>query len=135
VKIHFNVKSFLVTSLIVFLVIWFMDFLIHHVALVSLYQDSAEVWRAPAAMIMWPMYLSQLSFAFIFVYLFTRNYQAKGMAEGARFGLYIGLLLAAINIGVYSYLPVPLTLILAWIIAGLLKSMILGVTTACIYRE
>lgn len=134
-KLHFNIKSFLVTSLIVFGVIYFMDFLTHHIALVSLYQDTAEVWRAPTAMLQWPMYLSQLSFAFVFVYLFTRNYEGKGVSEGVRFGLYVGLLLAAINIGVYAYLPVPLTLVLAWVIAGLTKSLILGATASYVYRE
>ena len=56
------------------------------------------------------MMLSQLFFSIAFVFLFSKNYEAKGVSEGARFGLYAGLLIATLDIGAYCYLPIPLSL-------------------------
>lgn len=130
-----NLQKFIYTCIAVFAVIFGLDYLVHHIVLVEMYNNTAEIWRAPDRMIMWPMFAGQILFALIFVYLFTRNYEAKGMGEGFRYGLYIGLILAAMHIGAYAYLPVPLALVLAWIAASMVKCILLGFVAALVYRE
>lgn len=134
-KLDMNLKSFICASIAVFAAILALDYLVHHLVLVDMYNDTSDVWRASEAMVMWPMLLSQMLFALVFVYIFTRNYEARGLSEGVRYGLYIGLLFAVMNLGVYSYLPIPFVLVIAWMIASLVKNILLGIVAALVYRE
>jgi len=73
--------------------------------------------------------------AFFFVFIFTRNYEGLGIAEGVRYGFYIGLLVAAIQLGSYAYLPVPFMIVACWMVASLIQGILVGAVTAAVYRQ
>ncbi len=111
------------------------DFLIHSIGFAELYTQTASVWRNPAEMQALPMYVSQLLFSLAFVWIFTLHYENKGLAEGLRYGTYVGLLLAAPELGTYSYLPIPFILSISWMGAVFLKCLLCGVTASLVYKN
>ena len=128
-------KSYVLSVAAVFALVFAYDFIVHQNILADMYERTADLWRAADDMNMLPMFVSQLLFAVVFVFIFTLNYENKGVEEGMRYGFYIGLLLAAINLGTYSYLPIPFALTVSWMLAALLKCLFCGVVTALVYRR
>lgn len=128
-------KIYILTLAAVFVTACVFDHLIHRLALGNLYLETQNVWRPYADMQFLPMYASQLLFAIFFVFLFSRNYEHKGYMEGVRFGTYIGLLLAAVDLMTYTFLPIPFVLTLSWMCASLLKCILCGLVTAVVYND
>ncbi len=85
-----NVKRFLLASLAVFVSMQILDFLIHMVLLSEEYQYTASIWRADMMDTFWIMYLTGALFSLIFVFIFAKGYQGKGILEGIRYGLLMG---------------------------------------------
>jgi len=130
-----NTKRFLIASIAVFGFVFVFEFLVHGLGLKSMYENTAHMWRSEADFKMIFMLLSQLGFSVMTAFIFTRNYEDKGMGEGVRFGLAIGLLLAVLEVGKYGYMPIPFALVLAWMAAALLKGVGSGVILSWTYKK
>lgn len=130
-----NWRNFLLTGVIVFAGIVALEYIAHQVVMLEWYQKTAKVWRAEDDMNLVYTFLSQFLFAMVFVFIFTRNYENKGIAEGIRYGTYVGLLIAALQVATYSYLPIPLTIMLGWVVVSFVKGLISGVITSLVYTE
>jgi hypothetical protein len=128
-------KSYVLSVAAVFATIVLYDFVVHQNFLMDMYQRTEDVWRPIDDMNMISMFASQLFFAVMFVFIFSRNYENRGVQEGVRFGMYIGLLLAALNLGTYSYLPIPFGLTLCWMLAALVKGLVCGIAVSSIYKK
>lgn len=127
-------KRVALSALAVFVFVFAYDFLIHGILLMGQYEATSEVWRPQEEAQMIFMMLSQLMFAIVLSAIFRLNYEGKGIGEGIRFGLYIGLLIASLDIGRYCYLPVPLSLVAMWFLANILKCTGAGVVLSATYR-
>ena len=128
-----NTKRYIFSSIDAFVFIFLYE--LHGILLKDLYIQTLSVWRPKGESNMWFVLFSQLAFAYIVAFIFTRHYEAKGVQEGVRFGLYIGLLLAALDFGAYSYLPVPFSLVLAWMATSVLKGLGTGAVLALVYKN
>ena len=130
-----NVKRFIAAGLAVFVVGQVLGFLIHQVILRATYDSLKSLWRPDMQSKMWIMWLVGFLTSFLFTYIFTKGYEGKGIAEGLRFGLVIGLF-TSIPMAYDSYvtLPIPYSLALQWFIYGTITMIILGVVVALIYR-
>lgn len=129
-----NTYRFMLSVLAVFALTFALDYLAHQVLMWDMYRMTAGVWRTADTVVYWPIFVSQLLFALVFVFIFTRNYEGNGYGEGIRYGSYIGFLIATIDLGAYSYLPVPLFLVCAWMIVSIIKCVALGVVSSVFYR-
>jgi hypothetical protein len=130
-----NVKRFIIASIAVYLVFQVLDFIIHGVILADTYKALANVWRPDMMSLMWIFYIAGLLFAFLFVYIFIKGYEGKGILEGVRYGIIIGLLMNVIGMfGQYVMYPLPFTLIILWFISGMIESILGGIAAAAIYK-
>ena len=130
-----NVKRFLLASLAVFVSMQILDFLIHMVLLAEDYQLTVSIWRADMMDTFWIMYITGALLSLLFVFIFAKGYQGKGVLEGIRYGLLMGVLLMVIgSLNQYVIYPVPFNIVVKWIIFGLIEFMILGVVAALIYK-
>ena len=130
-----NIKRFIIAGLAVFILIQAIDWLVHGVLLASWYQEIKGLWRPDMMDFMWIMVLGSLFYSFMFVFIFTRGYEERGVAEGARYGLFIGLLFNVTGIlGQYAMYPIPFTLSMIWLAYGVIEMVIAGIVTAAIYR-
>ncbi len=74
-------------------------------------------------------------FTVLFTYIFAKGYEAKGIMEGARFGLIIGLFISIpMAYGTYVIIAIPYYLALQWFLYGTAISILLGVTAALVYK-
>ncbi len=111
-----------------------LDFLVNGVLLKSAYMETASLWRPEGEMIMWIPYVTNAVFAFFFSLIFSKGYEGKGIAEGVRYGLYIGLMFSIpMAYGSYAFMPIPYSLALQWFIYGTLQMIIAGVVVAWVY--
>lgn len=120
----------------VFLFIWASDFLIHGVLLKTTYMDTASLWRTEEEMqkrIFW-MFLSQLISAKFLTILFARGYEnGNGVAEGFRFGFLLAPLMIAPILVQYTVSPIPINLIVAWILAGIVQTVGASMVAGAVY--
>lgn len=131
-----NVKRFIWAGLAVFAAFEIIDMIVHGAILGKTYAALASVWRPDMMSKMWIMHLGSLVLAFLFTYIFIRGYENKGLAEGVRYGVVIGLF-SAIPYGFYSYAmyPLPLSLCLIWFGYGMIEFVICGMLAAAIYKK
>lgn len=134
-----NTKRFWMAVVVIFILLEITSYVVHVVLLGSTYQ-SEEVKYAFRSMEemnakMWIMWLMDLVWVFFFTFFFVKGYENKGIMEGLRFGVYIGLFVSLIlSYQSYVVYPIPYSLAFQWFIYGLIQSVILGLTAAVIYK-
>jgi len=131
-----NWKRFIIAVVVGYIAIQIMDFIIHWGILGETYKALAgTVFRAEGEMPMWPMYLGGILFTLMFVWIYTYGVKGKGIMEGFRYGIYIGLLYCVINVlGQWAVYPIPGSLAWLWVIFGMIEMIILGLIVGAIYK-
>ncbi len=130
-----NTKRYLLASVAVFVVGVVFDFLVHGVALKPVYEALKDVWRPDMESIMWTMYPVGLVCSFLFVYIFIKGYEGKGVIEGLRFGLFLGGYVGiGMAFGSYMMIKIPFSLAIQWLLASVLGLMLQGAAAAAIYK-
>ena len=130
-----NIQRYCFSFVAVFIFIFLSDYLCHEFLLTELYEKTRELWRAKDEHLMVFIWLGELGFAAVMAFIFTRHYENKGVMEGLRYGLYIGLLLAALKFGAYGYMPIPLVLTFSWMAISIVNGLGVGLVLAFVYKE
>lgn len=129
-------KRFWLSVFVVFVVSVMLDMIIHGGVLAETYAATASLWRPMEEMngLMPLIWLGTLVFCFFFVFVFGHGYQGKGIAEGARYGVYMGLIVGApMTVGTYATMPVPALMPMIWFLGKLLQCILAGVIVAKLY--
>jgi hypothetical protein len=130
-------KTFWLGFVAVYVVWQILGYLVHGVMLQEHYAVLADVFRPESDMMdkMWLMYVSSAVYLYLFCKIFTVGYENKGVMEGVRFGLLLGLFFS-IPAAMDQYVVYPVTEAIAglWFIAGVISFMIAGAVFAAIYR-
>ena len=130
-----NKKRFIIASIVIFVAILLLDMLEHGVVLMRAYEETTSLWRENMNTLMWIMWLGNIVFSFLFVFIFIKGYENKGIMEGIRFGIIIGLLMNVVGIfSQYVIYPLPLLMAVQWFVYGLIRFVIYGILTALIYK-
>jgi hypothetical protein len=130
-----NWKRFFIASVVVFVVVQAMDFVINNIILMAQYESLKELWRPDMGSKMWIMYLIGVMVAFLFTYIFIKGREGKGLAEGVRYGIIIWLFVSVpMSLGFWIMLPIPFKLALWWILFSLLEMLVAGILVAAIYK-
>ena len=84
---------------------------------------------------MWIMWVMYFVLAFLFTFIFVKGYENKGIIEGVKFGIYIGLFYSfVLAYGNYAVYPIPYSLAFQWFIFGFIQSVIFGIAAVLIYK-
>lgn len=123
---------------IVIYVVWqILGYLTHNVLLAEHYALLTDTFRSRAEIgeMMWLLWVSSAIMLYLFCQIFTAGYQRKGIAEGLRFGLLLGLFLSVPS-AMDSYVIYPITPAIAaiWFMSGVISFVIVGAIFAAIYR-
>jgi len=134
-----NTKKFLIAFAAVFVLLEITNYLIHGVILSSTYTEEGikQLFRSTEEMEskMWVMWVTDLIWVFFFIFIFVKGYENKGIMEGVKYGVYIGLFYnLVIAYQSYAIYPLPYSLILIWFLFGILQSIIFGAVAAMIYK-
>lgn len=135
-----NLRRWAIASLAAFIAIFVIDLIAHGHLLMGLYNQTASVWRpqVDAKKMMWMMTLGQIIFAMIFAFIYTKGYEPNksGLAQGLRYGFWMGLLTCLPYVFIwYVVLPVPCSLALGWLVAGLADCIVAGALVGLLYRQ
>ena len=131
-----NTKRFCLASLATFIFIFAFDFVFHGILLKGLYEQTMHLWRPEdeyMKLMHWSL-ASQILFVVMFGWIFLKGYENKGPLEGIRYGVLIGLLFSSLYIGMYSYKPISLELVIAWVAGGIVELGLAGGIFALIYK-
>ncbi len=129
-------KRFLLTALAVLIVHQVLGFIIHQVLLTPYYQETYALWRMPEEINMGLIYLVALVWALLFTYIFTKGYEGKGLMEGIRYGLLVGLLISVpMAFSTYAVQPITLSLAITWFVYGTIQVVACGLTAALVYER
>lgn len=130
-----NKSRWLLASLGVYIAHQILDYVIHSVILMKTYEATASVWRPDMMDKMWIMWITAAIFSLFFVYVFTKGFEGKGVMEGVRYGLWIGLWFSIpMAYNSYATLAIPYKLAFQWWVYGTIQCIILGIVTAWIYK-
>ncbi len=130
-----NIKRYIIASIVIFIVMQLIGYLIHNVLLMPDYMALSALWRPEMMSLMWIMWLTGLLFSFVFVYIFIKGYERRGIVEGIRYGLIIAFFMTATSVfGQYVIYPLPLALVLKWLVFGFIELIIYGIIAALIYK-
>lgn len=132
-----NCKRYALSVVAGFIFVFIFEYMLHGNLLMGLYEQTSNLWRSPEEMEKYMPLMTLIQFLSVVVisFIFTRNYENKGIAEGARFGLLIGLLIGVGMIGSYAYMPIPMALALGWFIGTVIELTLLGVILSLTYKE
>ena len=111
-----------------------LNFLIMGLLLGPAMMSLQNVWRPDMMSLMWIFHVTMLIGSFFFVLIFSRGYQGKGIAEGVRYGLYIGIWMSlGMAYATYAMIAIPVSLAHEWFILGVVDYIIQGIVVAWIY--
>lgn len=133
-----NWKQFVIAVIVALVALGVMDYLINVVILGDAYESlMGTIFRTEEDMCskMWAMYIGEFIFVLMFVWIYTYGVRGRGIMEGFRYGIYIGLLYMPISsLAMWAMLPVSGWLAWMWMIFGLIEMIILGLIVGAIYK-
>jgi hypothetical protein len=99
------------------------EWVFHGWMLKDWYMATADLWRTPEEMwnTMWIMGAAWIIFAGWMVWLYPKGYEGNGKWEGARFGLWMGILFSSLVLAWWAILPVPAAMAWAWLVGTLIE--------------
>jgi hypothetical protein len=111
-----------------------LNFIFNGLVLGPTYESLKSLWRPDFNSLMWIYYVLMLVGAFFFVFIFSKGYEGKGIAEGVRYGLYIGIWMSiGMAYGTYAMIAIPYSLALQWFIYGVIQYVIMGIVVAFVF--
>lgn len=135
-----DIKRWSLATLAAFVVLFALEFFVNDVLLKDLYVQTAALWRPAPEMerMIWMFWLAYAISAAVFTLIYAQGYEKlkAGAAQGARYGLYMGVFLAAnFCLTLYTVLPIPGVLAVYWFLAGVTEYVMMGATVGWIYRK
>jgi hypothetical protein len=129
-------KKLWIGFIAVFVAGFILDYIIHQVLLMDLYEQTAHLWRPAEETKMGLMIVTSLFFAFFFTLIFSKGYEGKGIMEGVRYGFYVAMMVVVpMSYGTYSYMDIPYSLALQWFIYGTIELIIGGIILSLVYGK
>lgn len=134
-----NWKKLWLAALAVYVVYLATTFFIHSVILGGYYMkpEVVNALRPEAEMSAhtWLRFLTMAVFAYFFTFIFAKGHERKGLMEGIRFGIYIGVFTYFVSsFEQFIIYPIPHTVAWYWTLAGLVQSVLMGITAALVYK-
>ncbi len=127
-------KKVLIGFVVVFVLLEVLDMIVHGLILGPTYATLQNVWRPDMMEKMWILHIVKIVVAFMFAFIFSKGYEGKGILEGVRYGLYVGLMLSiGYAYGSYASFPIPYSIALQWFIYALIEYILSGVALAWIF--
>ncbi|MCI5060309.1 MAG: hypothetical protein MRY79_04470 [Alphaproteobacteria bacterium] len=132
-----NKQRFALSVIAGFVFIFAYEFLVHGILLLPTYETTPHLWRAPEEMGDYSIFMFAMQFLMsaVLCFIFTRNFEDKGIGEGARFGAMMGLLLGLAMFASYAWMPISIGLALGWLVTTFVEIVILGVIFSLLYKK
>lgn len=129
-------KKVLIGFVVVFVAMIVCSYIVDGLILGSTYESLNSLWRPDMQSKMWIYYVIMVVGAFFFSFIFSKGYEGKGIMEGVRYGLYIGIWMSiGMAYGTYAMIAIPYSLALQWFIYGVIQYVVYGVLLALVFGK
>ncbi|HWR81899.1 MAG TPA: hypothetical protein VN285_01205 [Candidatus Deferrimicrobium sp.] len=132
-----NGKRYVLCALVVWVLIFVMEYLLHAVLLAGQYEQIRHILRpeeSAGAFFFWVL-LAELILAFGMTYIFIKGYENRGLGEGFRFGLLVGVTFSvSTSLVNYAVFPLPASLTAAYVIGYPVEMIVAGLAMAALYK-
>ena len=134
-----NLKSLIISIVVIFIALSATDFLIHAVWLSPLYHATQQLWRPEAEMAS-GQYMNWLHAGHALAAITFTTLWAVGFAQnakltcGVKYGLFMALFSQANTLISYAVQPFPLEIVWKWIASGAVQGILLGVIVFFVYK-
>ncbi|HUV29726.1 MAG TPA: hypothetical protein VMY05_01355 [Acidobacteriota bacterium] len=131
-----NASRYVIGSIVVWVFIFLFEYLLHAVVLEGYYQDIAHLLRTTMGgeFFLWVL-ISEFLLSFGFCYIFIKGRENRGLAEGFRFGLLIGITFGVSStLAHYAVYPMTGKLAAGLVIGYPVEMILAGLIIAAIYR-
>jgi hypothetical protein len=129
-------KKILIATAVVFVFFAVYMIVLNGFILASAYQELASVWRPDMQRLVWVYQVINLVGAFFFVFVFSKGYEGKGLMEGVRYGLYIGIWMGiGYAYGTYAMIAIPYWMAQTWFWTTILQYVVAGMITAGLFGK
>jgi hypothetical protein len=134
-----NVKSLVISIIVVFIAITVTDILIHGVWLSPLYGATNHLWRPEDEMssgkYMGWLHAGHLLAAIAFTTLWAVGFAERGKLSCAvKYGLFMALFSQAHTLITYAVQPMPFEIIWKWFVSGLVQGIVVGAVVCFVYK-
>lgn len=133
-----NNKTLWIGFIVVFIVAQALGYLVHEVLLAEAYtalQGTTFRTMEEIQANMWMMVVAAALYLFLFCYIYTKGHEGKGIMEGVRYGLLMGLFLSIPStLDAYAVYNLTTEIVVAWFVSGVVMFMIYGAIMAAIYK-
>ncbi len=82
----------------------------------------------------WMNWAGRILFTLVFVYIFVQGHENKGIAEGVRYGLLIGLLMVGVSLDLYGWTDIAMGTIFVALVTDLVANIAAGAAAAAVYK-
>jgi hypothetical protein len=129
-------KKVLIAFVSVFILLEVLSFIMNGIIMAQAYETLQNVWRPDMQRLWWVFQVVMLIGAFFFSFVFSKGYEGKGLVEGARYGLYIGIWQGVgFAYGTYAMVAIPYSMALAWFIYSIVEHVLAGIVAAAIFGK
>lgn len=133
-----RISKLILPILSVFVLVFIYGYVVHGILLSDIYQQTPQLWRTCEDMQShFPiMLISELGFAVVFTLFYAYLQDSLRLSlKGGHYGLGIGAIFAALQFGIYAYMPISRTLALLWVADALLEPVLCGLLLSCLYKK
>lgn len=131
-----NYKQIAIATIAVVVSWEILDYVIHSLILMPVYEQTASLWRPMEEMKMGLMVIvvivSSLAFVLIYSLLVTDKSVNSGLLFGLLFGVGTGI---SMGYGSYAFQPIPYSLALGWSLGALVESIVAGALVGWLVRS
>ena len=132
-----NTQRYLIASIGAAIWMFLYGFVVNAILLRDYWEagSTAPLMRAEDEVMMWAIVLSYLLQGFALGFIFTKNYENKGIGEGVRFGLLVAWFIAGLYFLFFALQPVELAdNLLATAVDGIMYTGT-GVVLSLLYKK
>ena len=131
-----NFKRLVIAIVVIYFVSYGIAMLYSEVIFADQFDEFNGLMRpgAQSGIYMIAMLAGYLVMTCLFCFIFTKGYENKGLAEGLRYGLLIGVLLAAVDWNYGISLPLSMGLVVLNTILSIIIWTVAGLILAAIYK-
>lgn len=135
-----EIKKYVMPTIIVFIVITIFNIIFHGMIMEKMYLANSHYFRNPDIIhkhkyLMW---IANLIYSFAFCFIYSKGHEKREdtLGQGARFGLWISLLIWVPQAIVgYTIYPIPAVLQIRWLVGYTIQSLIAGMTAAKVFSK
>ncbi len=121
---------------VTFIVLEILEYVIYSLLMGPSWAATKSLWREDMGSKWYIYIITTLIGSFFFSFIFSKGYEGKGVAEGIRYGTYIGIWLSVgMAYGTYGMVAIPYSMALQWFIYGVIEYIIAGAVLAMVFGK